>query len=265
MDKEKISFLIDQHKLGLLTTDQEQQLEEYIEKGWIQLEQLEDLHELYQKIDPLILPDTVPTGKEQLNQLIHQNKAGSNSFKAPIPEFIRKLKLQLSGFNLAYGLFLLVLGLLLGILLKPTPTTTDEINRLSSELNEVKEMMMLSLIEKESTPERLKAVNLSQEMDAVSDKIIDALFQTLNLDDNVNVRLSSLEALYIYADNPGVRKRLIQSIPLQESPLVQIAMAEAMVALQEKKSVDALKLILQKEATPPEVKEKIRKSIDVLL
>ena len=78
---------------------------------------------------------------------------------------------------------------------------------------------MLNMLEKESTSERLKAVNLTQGMDNASEKVVEALLQTLNNDPNVNVRLSALEALFPYASNPKVREGLIQSISQQESPL----------------------------------------------
>ena len=47
--------------------------------------------------------------------------------------------------------------------------------------------------------------------------------------------------------------------------MVQVALAEVMVALQEKNAVDPLKKILDKERTPKEVKEKIEESISTLL
>jgi hypothetical protein len=46
---------------------------------------------------------------------------------------------------------------------------------------------------------------------------------------------------------------------------VQVALAELMVAIQEKKSVDALKQLLNSDKTPQEVKSRISESIKVLI
>ena len=129
----------------------------------------------------------------------------------------------------------------------------------------MKEVMMLSLLERESTSDRLKAVNLSQEIPEGSVEVIEALFKTLNGDENVNVRLAALDAVALYADDPEVRKRLVGSIGRQESPLMQMALAEWMVALQEKSSLGELRRILKDDDTPQEVKKKIEESIEVLI
>ena len=91
------------------------------------------------------------------------------------------------------------------------------------------------------------------------------MLETLKQDDNPNVRLAALEALYPYADQAVVREGLIKTISYQESPLVQWAIAEVMVALQEKRSVDALRQLLSEEKTTAEVKEKLKSSIQVLM
>ena len=76
---------------------------------------------------------------------------------------------------------------------------------LGQEVSDLKELMMLSLLEKESATERLKAVSLTQEMDQASQKVTSALLQTLNNDDNVNVRLAALDALKPYSSDGNVR------------------------------------------------------------
>jgi len=68
-----------------------------------------------------------------------------------------------------------------------------------------------------------------------------------------------------YSNLPHVREGLVRSIATQQSPLVQMALAELMVAIQEKSSVNELKKVLDQKNTAKEVKEKIQKSIDVLI
>ena len=124
---------------------------------------------------------------------------------------------------------------------------------------------MLSLLEKESATDRLRAVSLTSEMDNVSRKVTEALIQTLNQDGNVNVRLAALDALRPYVRDSGVREELIKSIASQNSPLVQVALADLMVELQEKKSVKELEKLLNDKGTPKEVKDRIQESIQTLI
>jgi hypothetical protein len=126
-------------------------------------------------------------------------------------------------------------------------------------------MMMISLLEKESATDRLRAVSLSEEIQGPSKKVTDALFKTLNSDPSVNVRLASLEALQNYAKAPTVREGLVRAIAQQDSPLVQVALADLMVKLQVKSSVNELKKIMEQKTTPAEVKQRIKESINVLI
>jgi uncharacterized protein (UPF0147 family) len=140
----------------------------------------------------------------------------------------------------------------------------ETIDILRDEVGDMKEMMMLSMLEKESPTERLKAVSLTEDMNQASRKVTTALLQTLNNDDNVNVRLAALDALRQYAQQGEVREALIRSIAKQDSPLVQVAMAELMEAMQAKSSVKELQKIVHDDNTPNDVKKKIQESIKVL-
>jgi uncharacterized membrane protein len=170
--------------------------------------------------------------------------------------------------NWAYAIVLLVMGSLVGYLIgKPDNqqvASQTKIEMLSSEVQEMKQMMMLSMLENPMATERLKAVSYTQELNTVDDQVIDALLTTLNFDQNENVRLVTLEALIQLADNPKVREGLVQSLLKQESPLMQVALADAMVKLQEKRSVKQFKQMLQKENLNESVKGKIEKTIKVL-
>ena len=96
-------------------------------------------------------------------------------------------------------------------------------------------------------------------------KVTGALIRTLNQDENVNVRLAALEALKPYATDSSVREALIRSIAKQESPLVQVSLAELMVALQEKGAATEFEKLVESGNIPAEVKEKLRESIKVLI
>lgn len=95
--------------------------------------------------------------------------------------------------------------------------------------------------------------------------MIDALLATLNNDPNVNVRLSTLDALTHLANHPEVRQGLIQSISQQDSPLMQLAIADLMLKLQEKRSVSQLKELLKQKNLDHSVRDKISQTIKILI
>ena len=74
----------------------------------------------------------------------------------------------------------------------------------------------------------------------------------------------TLEALTHYTENPLVREGLVQSILQQESPLVQAALADVMLRLQEKKAIKPLKKLLQQKGLNEMVKTRIEETISRL-
>lgn len=184
--------------------------------------------------------------------------------------FVERLKAIFQykpAYNWAYALVLLILGGGIGYFAgKPSNTVSsaDKIEKLSNEVQEMRQMMMLSMLENPAATERMKAVSYTQELKTVDDQIIDALLTTLNLDPNENVRIVTVEALVELADNPKVREGLVQSLMKQESPLVQVALADAMLKLQEKRSIKEFKQMLNKGTLDSTVKQKIQKTIKAL-
>ncbi|MBX2953796.1 MAG: HEAT repeat domain-containing protein [Leadbetterella sp.] len=185
---------------------------------------------------------------------------------APRPGFLSRLK-EIWNFQpqlkLSYALVLLCVGLGTGLYLNRK--NHGEIARMSAEVSEMKQMMVLSLIENPSATERIRAVSMTQEIRNVDDTVIEALLSTLNRDPNDNVRLMTLEALTELADNPKVREGLVQSIVLQTSPIMQSAMADVMLKLQEKRSVKPLQKMLNRDDLNSTVKDKVEQTIQEIL
>jgi uncharacterized protein YneF (UPF0154 family) len=177
--------------------------------------------------------------------------------------FTQKLLLRLS-----YSMCVLFIGLAGGYWLsnKQSPDYQGQIQTLSEQVQEMNQKMMLTLLENEnsSATERLEAVSYTEKIDQVDAKVVEALLSTLNNDSNVNVRLVTLEALAKLADNPKVREGLVQSILKQDTPLVQAALADVMVKLEEKRSIKPLQRLLEKEDTDVIVKTKIKETLKTL-
>ena len=228
--------------------------------------------DLWSKLGNLPTPEPSEEAKTRFNAMLYTFKQEEESkkvgFLKSLWESIQPLVTLKSSHSWAFVMLLIVLSGTLGYFFeKPSQelsTNQSEVKRLSSEMQDMKQMMMLSMLENPMATERLKAVSYTEELNAVDDQVIDALLTTLNFDQNENVRLVTLEALIKLADNPKVREGLVQSLLTQESPLMQVALADAMVKLQEKRSVKQFKQMLRKEDLNDAVKGKIEKTILIL-
>lgn len=161
--------------------------------------------------------------------------------------------------RVTYSACLLSIGLFVGYWLNRPQDVKME--ALTAEVQQMRQMMMLSLIQNPSATERLKAVSYTKEISEVDEKVLKALFTTLNNDPNVNVRLVTLEALAELAHDPHVREGLVLSLSKQDSPLVQVALADVMVKLQEKRSIKAFRQMLRRDDLNDLVKTKIQQTI----
>lgn len=259
MEKDKIRELILRFNANQASTEDIKTIEWLLEEGNIELDQLGAIKELDSQVMNLKAPSPSANLDDRFYHMLALERKVKSSFSwrgfFSWPELAPKL---------AMATVTLILGVGIGYFLKPSANQNVD-PLVTQQIAELKEMVMLSLLEKESATDRLKAVSLTEQMDAASTKVTEALLQTLNEDANVNVRLAALEALKPYARDSNVREALIRSIARQNSPLVQVALAELMAAFQVKASVKELEKIVQSDKTPADVKTKIKESIDVLI
>lgn len=164
--------------------------------------------------------------------------------------------------QLAYTVVILVVGFFVGkSFINADSDTNPQIIAAQQETQEVRSQLVLTLLDQPSANKRLQAVNEVNKLDKVTDKVIKALFSTLNNDENVNVRLSAIEALKNYTDIPQVREGLVASIINQKSPIVQIELADLMALLQEKKAVKSFQKLMEDENINVSAKQKMEESI----
>jgi HEAT repeat protein len=219
---------------------------------------------------------TTPEPSPNLRPEFYAMLADFKSTLAPEPKYSPKglwqwlweLQIPQPALRLAYSLALLLVGAVGGYWLNNQPKTApadQQLAALTAQVGEMRQVMLLALIDNPSATERLRAVSYTKELDGAADaKVINALLSTLNHDDNVNVRLATLEALAPLAANPTVRLGLVHALARQESPLVQSALADVMVQLQERRSVPQLRALLKQADLDGTVKSKIEESIQTL-
>lgn len=260
MERIEIEELVKKYNEGLADPSEISKVEKLIEGGKVLLTDLKDLAFLDESLQMAKDPSTSMELDSRFYQMLNEEKARASKSAFGFQGFSMNFSVP----RFAFAVVLLVAGFVGGYLINK-PGAKSEVASLTQEVSDLKEMVMLSLLEKESATDRLRAVSLTTEMNEASQKVTKALIHTLNQDPNDNVRLAALDALRPYVKDGQVREELIRSIAKQSSPLVQVALADLMVALQEKKSVKELEKLLESSDTPKEVKERIQEGIQRLI
>jgi hypothetical protein len=258
--EKRVQELILKFNTQQLNADEQREIEKLVESGAIDMSELESVATLQSAFDRIEYPQPSPDMDDRFYQMLALEKKSGRSFS-----WDGFFSWSFLAPKLALASLTLLIGFAAGYFLRPSSSKSVEMTALTQQVTDLKEMMLLSLLEKESATDRLKAVSLTNDLDQASVKVTGALLQTLNEDENVNVRLAALDALKPYAKSGAVREELIRSIARQDSPLVQVALAEMMAELQVKSSVKEFEKILQSEQTPADVKKKIKESIQILI
>jgi putative zinc finger protein len=192
--------------------------------------------------------------------------AGSGIF-----ERLKRLFAGQPAFAFAYSLLLVIAGAGVGHWLNtsskaPVDTSNkQQLEALTRQVSDMREMIMTSLLQNPSASERIRGVSYTSEIRTVNKGVTEALLTTLNNDPNVNVRLVTLEALTHYANDPAVREGLVQSILQQNSPLVQAALTDVMLKLQEKRAIRPFRKLLEQKDLNVLVRNKIQATIARLI
>ncbi len=130
----------------------------------------------------------------------------------------------------------------------------NEISGLRREVQDMKGMFALSLLQQQSASDRLRGVSYAYQLDKVDSQIREALLETLNSDSSVDVRLAAVDALRRMARQPTVRQGFFDSLGRPQPPLVQISLIDAVVDLNDRKSVT----VLRKLQTTSDVDELVK-------
>lgn len=254
---------------GQLSPAQEQELQQLLQAGILQEQELQEYSHMLLKLESL--PEPGPSLRLRDNFYTMLARAEE---EATHPGMLERLRLQLAqlfwwgrvqaGTVLA-GALLLIFGIGMGYWLRPSARYDQQISQLQKQLVEMQQLVLLNQLEQSSASQRLQAVNLSQELPRADQQVINALLHTLNTDPSINVRLAAIEALHRHAEYPQVREGLVRAFEHQDSPLVQMALAEEMAALQEKRAIAPMQKLLEQKDLDSTVKQQINQSIQILL
>lgn len=174
----------------------------------------------------------------------------------------RKIWLYNPFSQVAAGLVILLAGAFLGMMLNLRPSSgTQEIAQLRSDLEQTKQMLFMAKLDQNSASQRIQAVNYTQGFSQPDDNVLKALAETMNSDENVNVRMAAMHALTRFSNNDFVRDALVNSLSIQKDPLLQITLINILVTIRENKAKEPMQELLKKEETIEAVKQMAEKGL----
>jgi hypothetical protein len=135
---------------------------------------------------------------------------------------------------------------------------------LRRELRDMRQMLMLSLMQQQSATERLRGVSGSVQIDEPGAEIVRALLETLRHDPNVNVRLACVDALRRFSEQDVVRRGTVEALAESSYPLVQIALIDFVVETKDKDAIDALRRLSEDSMVDEAVRGRAAWGVDQL-
>jgi hypothetical protein len=162
--------------------------------------------------------------------------------------------------QLAIAATLLIAGIAAGRYVGAPHEMSPEMAQLKGQVEGLRQLVALSLMQEQSSSDRLRGVSFSSQMVRPDAQVEQALMRAVNHDPNVNVRLSAVDALQSggYARNPEVRRALGDSVMVQDSALVQVAIIDLLVDTSDRGSAPGLRNMLGKVAQDGQMDEAVR-------
>jgi HEAT repeat protein len=156
---------------------------------------------------------------------------------------------------------LLIVGGLAGRYLGPARTSSSDMARVQQQLDSLRQLVAVSMLQDESPTARIRGVSYSSQMTRPDREMVQSLLHTLNHDTNVNVRLSAVDALEKLAGNSDIRRALVDALPLQDSPLVQIALIDVLAQSNDRDALPGFKKLVQDPQTDESARQRATAAI----
>jgi len=251
---------------GLLTPEEHAKVEMDLANSTELRKELEELKMMFSKVETateyqpseklknnfddflknqIISQQTIPEGKKKIEN--HNGKIVSLKNR-------NKYWIQIA---VAVGLILF--GFFMGKNLSDTENPDGFMT--PNELAELRTEMLDLLKNENSTSGRIKAVNIAYQIDQPDDAIVNALIKRLNEDKSTNVRLSAMDALFHFVDDPQVVTALCETLNIQTDPIVQIAIIEGLTAFKEKGAIKYFEELIKNDNVIDHVKDEAQMGI----
>ncbi|MEQ8524491.1 hypothetical protein [Gracilimonas sp.] len=255
--------LIADYLAGNLDDTGKTKVEELIASGEIDFMEFRELEKLHEDLGSIPAPSPSKEMSSNFYAMLEEEKQSvKNPWFQLLKDQVQQMIAELTMPRLAYGLILLIVG---GFIGSQINNNDSEIEQLSQQVQDMREVMMVNMLEGASAADRLKAVTISSEMTSVDSEAIHALLFTLNNDPSINVRVQSIEALKRWGNNERVREGLVKAIAKQESPIVIVELADAMLELELRNSAPEFRRLIEERELDFTVQQKLESSIAALM
>lgn len=167
-------------------------------------------------------------------------------------------------FQIAASFLLLFLGFFAGSYSSKLKTS-EEISGLQEKTVELKQDMMLAMMDNRSASKRIQGVQYLEEFSNPDETIVSALVSRMLHDENTNVRLTAVNALQAFIASENVKEGFIKALETEKDPSIQVMLIQALVKIQEKKALLPMQKLLELNETQPFVKEEIKSTISNII
>ncbi len=260
MKCEEIGELLPDYLQGSLKAEQDDLVEQH-------MEQCADCREevlIWKKLSLLPVEKPSAESRERFEAMLQAYQTGRNdktSAKFARPERATLWSWLRSPVGaVAWSAALLVMGIFAGNYFGSKSvhlnTNQDEIVALRTEMSNMKQMVVLSMLQQQSASERLQGVSFSRREDQLDPQVMSALVHTLRYDGSVDVRLAALDALSRHGAQPQVHKGVVDALQEQQSPLVQVALIDLMLEWRDPDAAQRLRTFVQTPNLNPAVKQR---------
>ena len=236
------------------------------------------LQEMTRKLDALPAAEPSPRLRENFYAMLetHQREADAPSpfalARGRIDRFFAALLPAQPALQFAFALALLLGGLFAGrhylaqpvVVVPSDDTAKAELAALKAQVNSMGQLVTYSLLQQQSTSDRLQTVLTKMDLKSPDRKVLTDLVGALAFDPSINVRLSAVEALAQHADDSLVRAGVLSALPRERAPLVQVAMIELLADARDPTAQPVFEKLSRDEATDRNVRDAARRALAVL-
>jgi len=214
---------------------------------------------LWQSLD--LLPLEEPSGKvrDRFYEMLGAYRQGLASVETrPAHGDLKKPWWTMPAWQVAAAAALVAVGLGVGYGMRGYGQPPAEVSQLREEVASMRQLVALSLMQQQSASERLRGVSWAYQAEPSDREVLGALVTAVNHDTNVNVRLAAVDALRKFAASPETRKAVVDALPSQTTPLVQVALIDLLVDFKERSAAGVLKTL----ATNRDANEGVRQQAE---
>src|SRR5262249_4381558 len=141
---------------------------------------------------------------------------------------------------------------------------SQELATMHSELKNMKQLVVLSMLQQQSASERLQGVSYTSREEHLDPQVLAALQRTLRYDPSVDVRLAALDTLSRHANQPQIRKSVVDSLQEQQSPMVQVALIDLLTEWRDPEAAEQLRSFEQIKNLNPTVRQRAQWAVSKL-